>query len=162
MEDELRARLNEAKRKARKRRKPYQEVVLAHVLMPVIQEWLDKQPRPDAQARTWDRSDRVYGELADMARVPPRRLYGLLHGEDVSVNLDTADRLMTAINQHISFIEEGIVTTLEADAYARWQREQIRVWWETIGNTWPEPREMRRWMTRIRRAYYQAHKEVAA
>ena len=68
-----------------------------------------------------------------------------------------ADRLMIAIGSHISRLEGGIVTTLEASVYARWQRDQMQAWWEGEGRRWPQPgKEWRRQMTHIRRAYHEA------
>ena len=152
MEDALRVALNQAKERAK--HGTYREVVFCHILVPVLLEWIDDQPMPVEQS---DRLPTVLGVLAAMANMPPRRLYGLLHGEDITIDLDKADRLMMAIGSHISRVEGGIVTTLEASVYASWQRDQMRVWWEGNGRKWPQPgKEWRRQMTHIRRAYHEA------
>lgn len=152
MEDALRVALNHAKERAK--HGTYREVVFCHVLVPVLYEWIDEQPLPVEQS---DRQPTVLGVLAMMASMPPRRLYGMLHGEDMTIDLDKADRLMIAIGSHISRLEGGIVTTLEASVYARWQREQMQLWWESEGRRWPAAgKEWRKQMTHIRRAYHEA------
>jgi hypothetical protein len=152
----LEAALDDARLRAKERAHPCKEVVLAHVLVPVLIEWINEQPKREQNGMANDQK-MILGQLAYAAKVPPRRLYGLLHGEDISLNLDTADRLMEAIGLHVRFIEEGIVTTLEASVYANWQRAEVRTWWEDGGRKWPPPSKLRRQMPTIRRAYHAAH-----
>jgi hypothetical protein len=152
MEDALRVALNQAKERAK--HGTYREVVFCHVLVPVLLEWLDDRPEPEAN----DRQLTEVGVLAGMASVPPRRpSKRVRRAEDMTVGLDVADRLMIAIGSHISRLNGGIVTTLEASVYAGGQRQQMQAWWEGEGRRWPAAgKEWRKQMTHIRRAYHEA------
>lgn len=150
MEDMLRMALREARERAAKG--SYREVVFAHVIVPVLREWIDRQPTPEATVG----APYILGQLAARAGMPARRLYGLLHGEDVSLDLDKADRLMLAIDQHLVMLpEEGIVSTLEASVYARWEKDQIKAWYTSTGEEWPK--NTRKMMPGLRRRYHAAH-----
>ena len=118
---------------------PYasQECVLTEDLAPIINAWLEREiaDAQQQQGGRWMPNVGPRSLLCERAGIPERRLFGILQQEQASVGLDTADRILLAIDATVQDVP--VYLTSEVRLAALVQTELIRTISQTIGHFIP-------------------------